>query len=62
MLERVQEVTDNMHKQVATDLCRSSGTTIRLPALPEAKMVEKIVDVAGKLRRSMRKPRSTCYH
>jgi len=43
-----QGVTDNMHKQVAADLYRSSGTTILLPALPVAKMVEKIDDVTGK--------------
>jgi len=51
MLERVQGVTVNMHKQVAADLCRSSGTTILLPALPVGKMVEKIDTVAGKLRK-----------
>jgi len=46
-----QGVTDNMHKQVAADLYRSSGTTILLPALPVGKMVEKIDTVAGKLRK-----------
>jgi len=45
MLERVQWVTDNMHKQVAADLCRFSGATILLPAMPEGEMVEKIDDV-----------------
>jgi len=50
-LEKVHNVTDNLHKQVAADLTAQKGRTILLPALPVKDLVQRTNPKTGKRRK-----------